>query len=138
MTSFVRYNYTNNKEENKIATTVYSTEEITLEDDTLLVLKPASIKTLRLFMKKMAEFAQAETEDDGLVIVTDAAAILLKKQHPKYWDASLNDGLGAASDEFEEVADIQSIYKVIEVCGGIKLNADPNLTAATTEIIGTN
>lgn len=119
-----------------MATTVYTVEEITLQDDNTATLKPLNIKGLRLFMKKMEEFGDVKSEDEGLNILLDAAAICLKKQHPSYWDNEKSDGKGGFSDDFEEAADMQTVYRILDVCGGVKLN-DPNLLAAAAEAIGT-
>lgn len=120
-----------------MATTVYTTEEVALEDGTECLLKPLNIKALRLFMAKMQEFASIENEDEGLDILIDAAAICLKKQHPQFWDKEKHDGKGGFSEEFEEAVDMQTVYRILDVCGGVKLN-DPNLIAAAQETLGTN
>ena len=120
-----------------MATTVYTTEEITLQDDTLVVLKPLNIKALREFMKVMEEFGQVEDEEAGLNILLDAAAVCLKKQVPEYWDSSLNDGKGGHSEAAEEAFDMSTVYHVLDKCGGVKLN-DPNLMAAAAEALGEN
>jgi hypothetical protein len=126
-----------------LATTVYTTEEIALEDGTECVLKPLNIKALRLFMAKMKEFQDIEDDDEGLDILIDAAAICLKKQHPKFWDAKKhhneedNTFKGGFSEEFEEAVDMQTVYRILDICGGVKLD-DPNLIAAAAENLGTN
>lgn len=120
-----------------MASTVYTTEVVALEDGTECTLKPLNIKALRLFMAKMAEFADVKDEDQGLDILIDAAAICLKKQHPQFWDKDKEEGKGGFSDEFEEAVDMQTVYKILDVCGGVKLN-DPNLLAAAQENLGMN
>lgn len=116
-----------------MATTVYTTEEVELQDDTTVTLKPLTIKNLRKFMKVMEGFADAETEDEGLEVMLDASALCLKTQRPEFWD----DSKGKHTEVFEDAVDIPTIYKVLDVCGGIKLN-DPNLLAAAAEALGRN
>lgn len=110
-----------------MATAVSSTEEIVLQDDpaTTVVLRALNIKALRKFMQKMNEFTELETEDEMAVvdILVDAAVICIEKQV----------GEKANDPEWKEEAfDMPTVYKIIEVCGGIKLN-DPNLLRAVTE-----
>ncbi|UTN92294.1 tail assembly chaperone [Streptomyces phage Stigma] len=103
-----------------MATTVYTTEEVELQDGTTVTLKPLTIKNLRKFMKAMEGFAEATTEDEGLEVMLDSAALCLKAQRPEFWDEKTSKH----SEEFEDAVDIPTIYKVLDVCGGIKLN-DP-------------
>lgn len=125
-----------------MATTVYTTEEVALSDGTVVELKPLNIKPLRLFMKKINEFADAQNEDEGLDTLLDAGALCLSKQKPEYYDAEKykddkdrgDKTLGGYTEEFEEVMDMETLYKVLEVCGGVKLN-DPNLLRAATEAL---
>ncbi|WNN94624.1 tail assembly chaperone [Streptomyces phage Phredrick] len=116
-----------------MATTVYTTEEVELQDGTTVTLKPLTIKNLRKFMKTMEAFAEAETEEDGLEVMLDSAALCLKTQRPEFWNEKTNKH----AEDFEDAIDIPTIYKVLDVCGGIKLN-DPNLLAAAAEALGKN
>lgn len=113
----------------ELATTVYTTEEIELQDGSQITLKPLTIKNLRKFMEIMKGFETAATEDEGFEVCLDAAALCLKTERPEFWEE------GKHTEQFEEVADLPTIYKVLDVCGGIKLN-DPNLLAAATEALG--
>lgn len=115
-----------------MATTAYDIIEIELLDGTKLSLRPASIKTLRKFMNQFEEFGEAKNEDEGMTSLVNMAGTLIEKQVPE---------LVADRDALEEALDIQTVYKIIEVCGGIKLN-DPKLLEAamkaTAEGAGTN
>lgn len=111
-----------------MASTVYSVEEVALQDDTKVTLKPLNIKTLRAFMKTMEEFAEVNNENEGFEVLLRAAALCLKKERPEFWD----DKEGKQTEEFEDVMDMETIYKILDVCGGVKLN-DPNLLAAAQE-----
>lgn len=70
-----------------------------------------------------------DPEDAGLNILLDAASICLMRQRADLWDYDKNDGKGAHSEVAEDVLDMPTVYRIIEVCGGIKLD-DPNLIAA--------
>jgi len=111
------------------ASTVYNTEQVILQDDaaTVLDLKPLPIKTLRKFMavlETMSDKDKIKSENDGISVMLELATLCIAKQAPK---------LVADQDALEEALDMPTVYKIIEVCGGIKLN-DPNLLAAATGI----
>ncbi len=107
-----------------MAKTVYTVEEVELQDGTIVELRPLNIKNLRLFQDKFKEMQSVEGEtlsdDDALSKLVDLVAICLKSKLPE---------LVADRDALEEALDIETMYVVIEKCGGIKLN-DPNLVAA--------
>lgn len=103
-----------------MATTVYDTEEIPLQDGTVVKLKPLSIKELRKFMVEINKTGSAETEDETLDILINACAVALEKQLPE---------IVKDRDAFEDLLDVPTINRILEVCGGIKMD-DPNLLAA--------
>ena len=71
-------------------------------------------------MGAIAKTAEVTTEDETLTILIDACAVALEKQLPE---------LVADRDAFEDVLDVPTINRILEVCGGIKMD-DPNLLAA--------
>lgn len=87
-------------------------------------------------MSKIAEFGdpapevEGESDEDtaarqevlGMDRLVDAASICLENKIPE---------VCADRDKLEDILDMPTIYKVIEICGGIKLD-DPNLLAAAT------
>jgi phosphohistidine swiveling domain-containing protein len=103
-----------------LATTVYNVEEITLQNGTTVKLKPLTIKELRKFMVVIQKTADVTTEDETLTILIEACAVALEKQLPD---------LVKDVDAFEDVLDVPTINRILEVCGGIKMD-DPNLLAA--------
>lgn len=103
-----------------MATTVYDVEEIKLQNGDTAQLKPLSIKQLRKFMAVMTKAQEATTEDQSLTVLIDACAIALEVQLPE---------LIKDRDKLEEALDVPTINRILEVCGGIKLD-DPNLVAA--------
>lgn len=103
-----------------MATTVYSVEEITLQDGSNVKLKPLSIKELREFMLALQGAADSTSETETLNVLIDAVAVALKKQLPD---------LVADRDALEDALDVPTINRILEVCGGIKMD-DPNLLAA--------
>ena len=105
-----------------MATTVYNVEEIILQNGATIKLKPLSIKELRRFMTTIQKTADtpADDQDKTLSILIDACAIALEKQLPD---------LVKDRDAFEDALDVPTINRILEVCGGIKMD-DPNLLAA--------
>jgi len=123
-----------------MATAVYEEVDISLQDNTEVTLKPLPIGQLRRFMKAWKEMAHLEGTDDekeeqSYTIFVSCAGIALENQFKaleKFTETrgKLKDPLTKDYREYlEEVLDIDTIYKIMEVCGGLKLN-DPNLLAA--------
>jgi hypothetical protein len=111
-----------------MATSVYETVEIQLQDGTEITLKPLKISILREFMKEFDKISDEKIASDNIKsmdLLLGCAVIAMKQYKPEL----------AEKAKLEEVIDLPSIYKVIEVAAGIKLN-DPNLLAAA--LAGTN
>lgn len=91
----------------------------------------------------MEEFQNTNDEDEIVDILLDAAAICLMKEYPELWDKKKDQGFfpaedgedpepkpkGGYSELAEEALDMPTIYRVLDVCGGIKLD-DPKLVEA--------
>jgi phosphohistidine swiveling domain-containing protein len=103
-----------------LANTVYNIEEITLQNGAVVKLKPLTIKELRKFMVVIQKTAEITSEEETLTILIDACAVALEKQLPE---------LVSNRDALEDALDVPTINRILEVCGGIKLD-DPNLLAA--------
>ena len=84
-------------------------------------------------MKYMDDFAEAKTEDESFEVLLDASAVSISHKAPQYWD----DKEKKHSEAWEDAADMPTIYKILDVCGGVKLN-DPNLLAAAAAALGQN
>jgi hypothetical protein len=103
-----------------LATTVYDVEEIQLQNGAIVKLKPLTIKELREFMKVIQRTQEVTSEDETLTILIEACGVALQKQLPD---------LVADKDAFEDTLDVPTINRILEVCGGIKMD-DPNQLAA--------
>lgn len=103
-----------------MATTVYDVEEVQLQNGASVKLKPLTIKELRKFMLAIQKTQDVTSEDETLDILIDACAVALEKQLPD---------LVKDRDAFEDALDVPTINRILEVCGGIKMD-DPNLLAA--------
>lgn len=109
-------------------TTVYDVVEIELSDGSSITLKPLPIKQLKQFMDVIREMdlPENESEDAAMDIFVKAAMLCLKNIKPE---------LSQDKDKFEEVIEIPTMMKILEIVGGLKLT-DPNLLGAA--LVGTN
>ena len=108
------------KEDIKLATKIYDVEELQLQNGDKVLLKPLSIKQLRKFMVVVQKTQDVQEEDQTLSVLVEACAIALETQLPE---------LVKDKDAFEDALDVPTINRIMEVCGGIKMD-DPNLIAA--------
>jgi len=111
-----------------LATTVYDIVEIELSNGESLTIKPLPIKQLRKFMAVIQKMDDPELESDNaaMEIFIEAAMVCLEVFKPE---------LSTDKDKFEELVEIPTMMKILEVAGGLKLN-DPNLLGAA--LVGTN
>jgi hypothetical protein len=121
-----------------LATKAYVQKELLLQDDTEVVLKPLAIGRLRRFMQAWSWIDKMEPGDDGFDVFINCCGIALEDNFKGKFDALKSSSAEQEKGQFlseeyknylEDVLDIETIYVVIEVCGGIKLN-DPKLTEA--------
>lgn len=114
-----------------VSQSIYEVIEIPLQDGTTVELRPASIALLKKGQKALEKLAEVEESDDTLNALIDVCIVLLKKQRPTWGDPENRELV-------EDLLDLDSVYKIIEVFLGVKLN-DPKLieaamrAAATTE-----
>jgi len=119
------YTYINDyKEENKIANHVYNIVDVTLQDGTEVGLRPVNIKRLKRFVLVIDKFSKAVTEEETLDLLIDAAQICLEGVAPE---------VAADRDKLEDLLDKPTLFKILDVCGGLNLS-DPNLEALAREM----
>lgn len=108
-----------------MATKVYETVELELQDGTVITVKPLNLKNLRAVMKEWQNTSSVETEDDFLDILIKCTSIAMGQLAPE------------KADRVEEDIDLQTMYKILEIAADIRLNS-PNLVAAAQAQLGTN
>lgn len=106
-----------------MAQNVYETETVALQDGSTVELRPASIKLLKAGNKELEKLSETKTTDDTLDVLLSTCVVLLKKQRPELADPETGTALA------EDLFDLETVYKVIEVMLGVKLN-DPKLVEA--------
>lgn len=100
-----------------MATKIYDSVELELQDGTKVTVKPLSIKLLRKFMDVMKKMDAQSSEEDNLDVLVEASGIALARQLPD---------IAEDTEKLEDLLDIPTMWKIIEIAGGIKM-ADPNL-----------
>ena len=111
-----------------MATNIYDTAELELENGEVIFIKPLPIKQLKKFMAAIRELDSDDikTEEDAMEIFIKASMVCIEKTYPT---------IGLDREKFEELVNIPNMMKILEICGGLKLN-DPNLLGAA--LVGTN
>jgi hypothetical protein len=117
-----------------LATTVYEQVDIALQDGTTVTLKPLAIGRLRRFMKAWERFKEVTEDNDiSLDVFIECSAIALEAELSEVVENRFDGKTKSITEEYreylEEVLDMDTIYKIMEICAGLKLN-DPNLLAA--------
>jgi hypothetical protein len=102
-----------------LATKVYHQEDIELQDEesTVVTVRPLNIKRLRRFMEIVKNFDEEAGDEGNLDLMVDAVAIAIERSNPE---------LAKDKDTLEEALDIPTIWKILEIAGGV--TNDPNPT----------
>ena len=111
-----------------MATQVYETVEIELMDGTKISLRPLKISLLREFMKEFQKIGDEKISEDNIKsmdLLLDCSVIAMKQYNEEL----------ATKEKLEDIIDLPTVYKIIEIAAGIKLN-DPN--ALTAALAGVN
>jgi hypothetical protein len=119
-----------------LANTVYDSKVIKLQDDTEVTLTPLPIGLLKKFMAAWKEFANLETEEQAFDIYINCCGIALSRDFKEKFEKTL-DAETVVTEQYREylegVLDMDTIYEVLDVCGGLKLN-DPKLLEEAQKI----
>jgi len=84
-----------------------------LMDGTKVVARPLKISLLRPFMKKFAEVeAVAQDNEKSMDILVDCVQIALQQYKPD---------LAEDKKALEEILDLPTVYKIVEVASGVNL-----------------
>jgi len=104
-----------------MANTVYEVVEIQLSNGDEISVRPLTIKNLKKFTKVVAKLDNPEvkTEDDAMEIFIEAAMVCMEQFAPD---------LAEDQEKFEDVIEVPTLMKILEIAGGLKLN-DPNPVA---------
>lgn len=131
-----------------MASSVYNTQEITLQNGVEVTLRPLTIGRLRRFMKAWKKFgvpadeAEGWTEDEGFDVFINCCAVALEKELSEEVKTTFNSKKEVTTEYkeyLEEALDMDTIFIILDVCGGLKLN-DPKILEAAEKAMeaGTN
>lgn len=98
-----------------MATKIYSTHYIKLFDGKEIEISPLKIKYLREFMDTFSLISNAKNDDESLMILTECVRIAMKQHYPE---------ISKTIEDIEENIDMPTIHKILEICGGIKINVN--------------
>ena len=97
-----------------MTTTVYEEQTITLMDGTTIAVRPLKISLLRPFMKKFDGISKiAEDNAKSMDLLIECVQIAMKQYKPE---------LAEDMKALEEVLDLPTVYKIVEVASGVKLS----------------
>jgi hypothetical protein len=95
-----------------MATSIYDKKQFSLVDGTVITAAPLKIKYLREFLETFEKIKEAKSDDESISVLVDCAIIAMKQYVP-----SIN-----TVDELEDNLDLPTIYEVIDIAAGIKIN----------------
>jgi hypothetical protein len=95
-----------------MATSVYDKVEFSLVDGTRVIAGPLKIIYLREFLEIFEKIKEAKTDDESISVLVDCALVAMKQYVPQI----------KTVDELEDSLDLPTIYKVIDIAAGIKIN----------------
>ena len=102
-----------------MATEVYNKDTIFLIDGTELEIIPLKIKYLREFMSCFDGVYQAKNDDEAIDVLVKCASICMKQYYPEIYKNA------------DEYLDMPTVYKVIDIGAGIKINSKSDETVKT-------
>jgi hypothetical protein len=95
-----------------MATKIYDTKKISLVDDRIITVAPLKIKYLREFLEKFETIKQAKSDDESISILAECALIAMQQYCPSI----------KTIEDLEDSLDLPTIYEVIDIAAGIKIN----------------
>lgn len=83
-------------------------------DDVEIYITPLKIKYLREFMEVFEQVKTSSTDDDAISNIVDCVRISMKQYYP----------LIKTTEEVEDHFDLKTLYSILEIAAGIKMNAE--------------
>lgn len=99
----------------RMATEVYTKDNIFLIDGTELEIIPLKIKYLREFMNAFQDMKNASTDDEAIEVLIKCTQVCMKQYYPK---------ISKTIEDVEDNIDLPTIYKIIDIAAGIKINKE--------------
>lgn len=123
-----------------MATTVYDTIELELQNGVVVEIKPLPIKKLRkatnilnsfsekIASEEMNELTESQVNDIFIDTLVEVVALVLEKSHKD---------LVSDIDEFEDILDLPTMYEIVKIATGWDFNKTDELGKALTAVDGT-
>jgi hypothetical protein len=99
-----------------MATKIYDTEIIYLIDGTEIYLTPLKLKYLREFMEAFKLVKSARNDEEAINHLVECARIAMKQYLPSI----------KTTEDLEDAVDLPTVYKIIDIAAGIKINNPDN------------
>ena len=96
-----------------MATTIYKSEIVYLFDGTELEIVPLKIKYLREFMQAFENVKGTKNDDEAIAALVECVRICMKQYYPT---------ISGSVEDIEDSIDMPTIYKVLDVSAGIRIN----------------
>lgn len=98
-----------------MANKVYESTTITTIDGKDIYITPLKIYYLRKFMESFEQLSKAETEDDKLNVLIECVSYAMEQYCTEL----------ATVEAVEDSLDLEALYIIIEIAGGISFKGDP-------------
>jgi hypothetical protein len=98
-----------------MATRIYKSDIITLMDGEQIEIYPLKIKYLREFMEAFHLIKDAENDIESISYLSECARIAMQQYKPE---------IAKTVEDLEDNVDLPTIYKIINVGGGISVNGE--------------
>jgi hypothetical protein len=107
-----------------MATSIYQKRKFYFVDGTEIVAGPLKIKYLRDFLEEFELIKKAQTDNESISILVNCALIAMKQYatHIK------------TIDDLEDNLDLPTIYEVLDIAAGIKINAKSEETVKSQAV----
>lgn len=92
-------------------TKIYNIDEVELVDGTVIEISPLKIKYMRQFMDVFDTIKTAKTDEESIAILSECVRIAMKQYYPSI----------KTIDDLEDSVDLPTIYRIIDVCAGVKI-----------------
>jgi hypothetical protein len=107
-----------------MATKIYDSAVVTTIDGEKLYITPLKIKFLRLFMEEFENVKNAANDSDAISFVSNCALLAMMQYRPEI----------KTQEQLEDLFDLPTLYKVIDIAAGIKLRNDEKEAEGATPI----
>lgn len=107
-----------------MATSIYEKKDFSLIDGTVIKAGPLKIKYLREFLQNFESIKLAKTDDESISILVLCALIAMKQYAPHI----------KTIEDLEDSLDLPTIYRVIDIAAGIKINEKSEETVKTQAV----